>query len=106
MFSLDMKPMKFFDWFLQNQDELSQQYLSQVGPIVSQTRRCHHCDGKGYHECDLGHEHECDPCDGEGTIEKEQDEVLQDFARNIYNTQVKSDYEKVNTFLKEQEHAG
>jgi len=106
MFSLDLRPIKFQDWFLQNRDEMSQQYHSLAGPLVTQTRRCHECDGKGHHECDLGFDHDCYHCDGEGTIEKEQDEVLEDFARKIYDAQVKSDYEKVKIFLKEQEHAG
>jgi len=27
---------------------------------------CDRCDGRGWRECDMGHEHDCDECSGEG----------------------------------------
>lgn len=34
------------------------------GKIVN----CLECEGKGYRECDLGHEHDCEECDGDGVF--------------------------------------
>lgn len=105
MFSHEFTPIKFSLWFHTNRTEIEQQYLSEVGSVLEQVRRCFDCDGRGYHNCDLGHSHDCDPCDGSGKVTKEIDEVLQDYARNIYDIQVSKDREKVFNFLKEQSHA-
>lgn len=104
MFSHEFVPIKFTTWFQRNHAEIEQQYLSEAGPVLEQVRRCFDCDGKGSHECDLGHSHDCNRCDGTGKVMKEVDEVLQDYARKLYDAQVSRDREKVFEFLKEQNH--
>lgn len=49
-------------------DRLAEVAAIMLGDLakIPATAPCDRCGGKGYRECDIGHEHDCDSCDGAG----------------------------------------
>ena len=105
MFSLEFTPVKFRYWYLQNRKEIETEHIASLGIPVGESRSCPECYGEGKQECDLGHSHGCEPCDGTGKMLKTPEEMLEEYGRKLYDTQVKLDRKKLVNFLKEQEHA-
>lgn len=106
MFSLEFTPIKFQEWYLRNAQWVQDQYHGEFGIPLEKDVRCGACDGKGYHECDMGHSHDCEYCDGEGKTIKTPDEALEEYGMKLYRIQIEWDRNKITKFLKEQEHVG
>lgn len=56
--------------------------LSKV-ELVDDVEDCTYCNGRGYQECNLGHEHECEACKGTGCVESKTKEKVLSEIDNI-----------------------
>jgi DnaJ-class molecular chaperone len=93
----DYLPIPFAEWYETNKKELEAEHaLSNK----ENNTKCDECNGKGYRECDLGHEHECGECYGEGTTD-----LLFEFASTSYINQRDADKVKYLRYQKEMENA-
>ena len=82
------------------------QYLAKFGDPVPTERDCSDCvNGTRYEIVDYGDEgssYECGTCDGTGRIMKPDEEILEEYARTLYNRFVNEDYDKLQIFLNQQ----
>lgn len=106
MFSLNFTPISFSHWYLANEEYVKKEYTEKYGDPKTQeeTGECPECNGDGYQDCDMGHSHDCEECDGTGKKDQTAEQILEEYAGDLYREQVRRDKEKVARFLKEQEH--
>ena len=106
-FLLEFSPISFARWYHPSQrDWVEVQYIARFGNPVSTERRCYECYvGIRYtyeNDGDEVYSYECDACDGTGRMMKPTEEILEEYARTLYNKFVADDYAALNLFLKEQ----
>lgn len=95
MFSTNYKPIPFHRWLEENREDIEAFFTQQYGGV--ETEKCDECNGLGYVVCDRDCEHDCEECDGSGDITK--DRLIESFANESYNEQVKKDQKKVKEYL-------
>jgi hypothetical protein len=74
--------LSYADWERVNRNSLEADY--QATEPDEREIRCETCYGKGFDECNLGHEHDCEDCDGTG---KTTADCYHDFAQDLYEMQ-------------------
>jgi len=88
-------PIPFHLWILENREDLKRAF-DELEPKVSLfPDKCPECHGKGYEECDLGHEHDCEECDGSGNAP----DRCENFMTSEYLAAVNHDKQKYARYV-------
>jgi len=88
-------PIPFHLWILDNQDDLRREFDTMETPKPLYPGKCGECHGKGYQECDLGHEHDCEECDGSGNAP----DRCENFMTSEYLAAVNHDKQKYARYV-------
>jgi RecJ-like exonuclease len=81
--------------------DLERQFVVLYGDAKKFPDKCDECGGKGYLECDLGHDHDCEECDGSG----DAPDPVEQFMLDEYHDQVEKDKKVFEKYKKEFSHA-